>query len=120
MNPRLSCCILEADATDSVINNGHIINLDLYYGHIPTKRLIFMNTQKTIPAGEFKQKCLALMDEVATLGTELIITKHGTPVCKLTPLTQTKTQKRFGWLADSVTIHGDLTKPTGEKWDADE
>lgn len=77
-----------------------------------------MNTQKIVPAGEFKQKCLALMDEVASLGIELVITKHGSPICKLTPLPKSPNQPRFGWLKDSITIHGDLTEPVGEVWEA--
>ncbi len=77
-----------------------------------------MNTQKIVPAAEFKQKCLALMDEVASLGIELVITKHGSPICKLTPLPRSSTQSRFGWLKGSVTIHGDLTEPVGEEWEA--
>ncbi len=76
-----------------------------------------MNTPKFIPAGEFKQKCLALMNEVAALGTELVITKHGAPICKLTPLPSSSAQPRFGWLKGTITVHGDLTEPTGEEWD---
>lgn len=77
-----------------------------------------MNTQKIVAAGEFKQKCLALMDEVASLGIELVITKHGSPICKLTPLPKNLNQPRFGWLKDSIIIHGDLTEPLEEEWDA--
>jgi prevent-host-death family protein len=60
-------------------------------------------------AAEFKQKCLALMDDVALNHTELIITKHGVPVCRLVPLP--KTAKRLGWMKNTVTILGDLTEP---------
>jgi prevent-host-death family protein len=77
-----------------------------------------MNAQKFIPAAEFKQKCLALIDEVATLGLELVITKHGSPVCKLTPLPRSLNQPRFGWLKGSIKIHVDLTEPVGEEWEA--
>jgi prevent-host-death family protein len=38
---------------------------------------------RTIPAGEFKAKCLALMDEVAATGDEIVITKRGKPVARL-------------------------------------
>lgn len=38
---------------------------------------------RTIGAGEFKAKCLQLMDEVREEGIELIITKRGKPVAKL-------------------------------------
>ena len=39
----------------------------------------------TVPAGEFKAKCLALMDELEACGGEITITKRGRPVAKLTP-----------------------------------
>jgi prevent-host-death family protein len=38
---------------------------------------------RTIPAGEFKAKCLALMDEVAASGDEIIVTKRGRAVVRL-------------------------------------
>ena len=42
-------------------------------------------TTRTIKASEFKAKCLKLMDEVAASGEEIVITKNGKPVAKLTP-----------------------------------
>jgi len=39
----------------------------------------------TIAAGEFKAKCLKLLDQVAQTRQPLIITKHGKPVAQLTP-----------------------------------
>ncbi len=72
----------------------------------------------TVRASEFKQKCLMLMEEVASTGTELIITKHGKPVCKLTPLSAQPEQSRFGWMKDTLKIKGDLTAPIGKTWEA--
>ena len=43
-------------------------------------------SRRSVPAAEFKATCLALMDEVETLGSEIIITKHRRPVAKLSPL----------------------------------
>ncbi len=40
-------------------------------------------TTRTIPAGEFKAKCLALMDEVAATGDEIVVTKRGRAVVRL-------------------------------------
>lgn len=40
---------------------------------------------RTIPAGEFKAKCLKLMDEVNKTGVPIIITKRGRPVSRLVP-----------------------------------
>ncbi len=79
-----------------------------------------MHIQKSIAAGEFKQKCLALMDEVAMTGGEIIITKHGSPVCKLIPLSATGHESRFGWLKGSVKIHGDLTESQEDLWEANQ
>ena len=43
---------------------------------------------RTIPAGEFKAKCLRLMDEVNETGVPIIITKRGRPVSRLVPADQ--------------------------------
>ena len=43
------------------------------------------NGARTMKASEFKTKCLALMDEIAESGEEIVITKYGKPVAKLTP-----------------------------------
>ena len=41
-----------------------------------------------IAAGEFKAKCLQLMDKVNIHAEEIVITKHGKPVAKLVPIDQ--------------------------------
>lgn len=43
---------------------------------------------RTIKAAEFKQTCLALMDEVASTGGTIIITKRGKPVARLAPVAE--------------------------------
>ena len=43
-------------------------------------------TVDTVPAGEFRQKCLALIDRVAATGTPIVISKDGTPVARLVPM----------------------------------
>ena len=40
----------------------------------------------TIPAGEFKAKCLKLLDEVAEKRKPLVITKYGKPVAQVVPM----------------------------------
>jgi prevent-host-death family protein len=73
-----------------------------------------------IAAGQFKAKCLKLMDDVQKYHKEIIITKYGKPVAKLTPVEEEAPEPLFGFLKDSVVITGDIVKPTGEKWNADE
>jgi prevent-host-death family protein len=40
----------------------------------------------SIGAGDFKAKCLKLLDEVAETRQPLIITKHGKPLARLVPI----------------------------------
>jgi prevent-host-death family protein len=42
--------------------------------------------RKQVPAGLFKQGCLALIDDVASSETEIVITKRGKPVARLVPI----------------------------------
>ncbi|GMV41667.1 MAG: hypothetical protein AMXMBFR64_33830 [Myxococcales bacterium] len=43
---------------------------------------------KTMPAGQFKQQCLAVLDDVDAQGVEVIITKRGRPVARIVPITR--------------------------------
>lgn len=45
----------------------------------------YATAPRTIPAGEFKAKCLRLMDEVSETGVPIVITKRGKPVSRLVP-----------------------------------
>jgi prevent-host-death family protein len=73
---------------------------------------------RTIPAGKFKQGCLAILDDVAAKHEEVIITKRGKPVAKLVPVEE-KAPAIFGFLKGTVKYHADIVAPTGERWDAD-
>lgn len=68
-------------------------------------------------AAVFKAKCLALLDEVAETGTEIVITKRGKKVARLVRVDD-KPEKIWGRMKGTVQIHGDIFS-TGEKWDAD-
>lgn len=39
--------------------------------------------ERTISASRFKAQCLALLDEVAGSGQEIVVTKRGKPVARL-------------------------------------
>lgn len=73
--------------------------------------------EATIPAGEFKARCLQLLDAVAANGEPLTITKRGRPVARLVPLPAAGAL--FGALAGSVREQQDLVAPVGEAWEAD-
>ena len=72
---------------------------------------------RTMKASEFKARCLALMDEIAESGEEIIITKHGKPVAKLAPC-EDRSSSRFGRGGDIV-ILGDIIEPIDVEWEAE-
>jgi antitoxin (DNA-binding transcriptional repressor) of toxin-antitoxin stability system len=70
---------------------------------------------RTIPAGEFKAKCLALMDEIALSGEEIVITKRGKPVARLKaerPLGRNEPDLRGTILYEAE----DAWEPLGIEW----
>jgi prevent-host-death family protein len=75
--------------------------------------------KQTIAAGEFKAKCLHLLDEVQQSRKEIVITKRGRAVARLLPVEETMPAV-FGRMKGTGRILGDIVGPTGEKWDADE
>ena len=75
--------------------------------------------QRTIPAGEFKNRCLALMDEVNESGTEIVITKRGRPVSRLVPAAR-PAPDMWGRYRGQIRITGDIVSPAipAEDWEA--
>lgn len=73
-----------------------------------------------IPAGEFKARCLQLMDEVEETGHEIVITKRGRPVARLVPMAEVSERDIFGCMHGTVTVLGDIVAPLEEPWEADQ
>lgn len=72
---------------------------------------------RVMKASEFKARCLRLMDEVATSGDEIVITKNGKPVSRLVPYEQ-RPETLFGVMRDNVRVVGDLIEPVDVEWEA--
>jgi prevent-host-death family protein len=72
---------------------------------------------KKMPAGSFKTKCLAVMDEVQAKHETVVITKHGKPVAKLVPV-NTETDDIYNFLEGKGTVAGDVVSPaiSSEEW----
>ena len=72
-----------------------------------------------IGAGEFKARCLELMDLVKETGAALVITKRGKPVARLVPVQQAApgAVSGFGALKGSFEIRGDVVGPAAEAED---
>jgi prevent-host-death family protein len=71
-----------------------------------------------ISAGEFKAKCLKLMDNVARTHEPVLITKHGKPVAMMVPVPPEPTTSLFGYMAGTATVRGDIVAPLDEEWEA--
>jgi len=73
---------------------------------------------KTIPAGMFKARCLAIMDEVQAKREAVVITKRGKPVAKLVPVGKDDKDEIFGFLKGKIKVTGDIVSPvlTPEEW----
>jgi len=74
---------------------------------------------KTIAAGEFKARCLTLMDEVRKNREPIVITKRGKPVAKLVPA-EKEGREFLGRLEGIIRIVGDIESPVepAEAWES--
>ncbi len=74
---------------------------------------------KRVAAGEFKARCLKIMDDVHATREPVLITKRGRSVAKLVPAEAHPTDV-FGCLAGVVEIVGDIESPVAapDTWEA--
>ncbi len=70
---------------------------------------------KTIPASDFKAKCLRIIENLDPQG--IIVTKRGRPVARVTPIRAADNSKLIGLMKGKVLIRGNIFS-TGRKWDA--
>lgn len=82
--------------------------------------MVISPTMRTMPAGEFKQRCLALLDEVGASGESIVITKRGAPVAQLTPVSSERNEDWRGAMRARGEIVGDLVAPAAGpgEWNA--
>jgi len=75
---------------------------------------------KTMAAGEFKAKCLQVMDQVRSTRTPIVITKRGKPIAKLVPAEDHLRSTAFDSLKGKIEILGDIVSPVvpPEDWEA--
>ena len=64
---------------------------------------------KTVAAGEFKNRCLALMEEVQKGQESIVITKRGKPVAQLVPVPAV--DDFYNAFKGKVKIKGDIVGP---------
>ncbi len=75
-----------------------------------------MKPIRKIPAGEFKAKCLEVLDRVDRDGDAYLVTKRGRPVAKIVPIQHVKPASLRG----SVKYLSDIVAPLGDEWPVDQ
>ncbi len=75
-----------------------------------------MKPIRSIAAGEFKAKCLEVLDRVAREGSAYVVTKRGRPVAKVVPIDTIAPRTVRG----SVEYLTDIVEPIGDDWPVDE
>ncbi|HEY6462728.1 MAG TPA: type II toxin-antitoxin system prevent-host-death family antitoxin [Polyangiaceae bacterium] len=74
-----------------------------------------MKPVRSIAAGEFKAKCLEVLDRVARDGSAYVVTKRGRPVARVVPVEVAKPRSLRG----SVQYHADIVEPLRDDWPVD-
>ncbi len=72
---------------------------------------------KTMSAGVFRTKCLAVMDVVQARRETVVITKRGKAVAKLVPV-EGGADEIYHFLRGKGTVRGDVVAPalSGQEW----
>ncbi len=78
---------------------------------------------RTVPAGVFKAKCLAILDEVNETGEPVLVTKRGKPVARVTSASEVAPREIdvdsiFGALRGTAVIKGDMisSEHSDDEW----
>ena len=71
---------------------------------------------RTMSAGEFKARCLQVMEQVAATGEAVVVTKRGKPVAQLGPVSRRPKTLR-GFLKGRVKSK-DVVSPIDTRWHA--
>ena len=68
---------------------------------------------RSIPASQFKARCLALLDEVARSGETLVVTKRGKAVARVVPAEE---PKNLVGSVEFLVSDEELIEPLYEDW----
>ena len=76
------------------------------------------NSTIEVGATDFKAKCLDYIQKVHDRKCNaVVITKRGKPFARLVPV-EDRAASLFGCMKGLIHVHGDLTQPAGEHWEA--
>ena len=71
--------------------------------------------ERAVPAGEFKNSCLRLMEQVHRSGIPLVVTKRGKPLVRILPEREEPSPDS---LLGTIVREADDITSTGETWEA--
>jgi len=75
-----------------------------------------------VPASEVKNAWHEFLDRVSRSREEIVITRYGRPVARLSPVDPAEPaeppRRLFGSMAGTVTILGDIVEPIDVEWEA--
>lgn len=71
--------------------------------------------EDSMDAGEFKAKCLKVLDEVQRQRKQVTIPKRGRPVATLVPV-QERSTTFIGSMKGTMEIIGDIVSPVDVRW----
>ncbi len=80
--------------------------------------MMTMVMTEKMAAGEFKAKCLKVLDEVQRQRKQVVITKRGKPVARLVPVAE-RAESFIGSMQGTMEILGDIVAPIDVTWAAD-
>jgi prevent-host-death family protein len=72
--------------------------------------------QRSVPAGEFKNRCLKLMEQVHKDGIPITVTKRGKPLVRVAPI---RGERRRASLKGTIVYEAKDIFSTGESWEAE-
>ena len=76
-----------------------------------------VKSPKSVPATQFKARCLALLEEVRETRQPILVTRHGRPVAEIRPYAPSHVA-RVNPLKGSILYQGDLISPIDEHWES--
>jgi prevent-host-death family protein len=72
-------------------------------------------SERTVPASKFKAQCLAMLDEVAATGEEIVVTKRGRAVARVV---SAETPSSLSGSVSFNVSEEELIEPLDVDWDA--
>lgn len=73
---------------------------------------------RIVGAAEFEAKCRHMIEEIATTGEPVVITRNDHPIAQLLPVSSNKPRSLFGAMAGRIDIIGDIEAPIDTDWEA--